>query len=301
MTEKRLLKDPSVMRFSRTVRKKLRLGMPRKLARTQGYISSFGTARNYEQCLRQYRDWRDSNGLPVGEQDNFQQIAIYLDECSEFYSQSTLDQHRGALQLFFQHTLPRVISSLDTVLSTRAYSHGAVVKVIQRQREMNALSTLISHQTGVRAHELGTLRRGDEQRASATRNWDERRFVGMPNGRKYLVTGKGGLCREIWLPELLAVELENRRRPSPTRIVDRGIYYDSYYEIGIGQAFSQSFCTASKAALGFSTGAHGLRHSYVKHRTAKLVQLRYSFYEAQCIVSQEVGHFRPSITLAYYR
>lgn len=296
-----MTKKKSEMQFATIVKKRLRLGMARKDARAKGYISSLGTARAYSQCLKNYAAWRNANGLPVGEQDNLQQIQIYFSECAATYSQSTLDQSRGALQLFFNRRLARVFSHVESVLATRAYSQESVFKILARLSDKNALATLISHQSGARAHELATLRRVDELCASAARNWDPRRFLGMPAGRKYLVTGKGGLRREIWIPEPLADELERHRFLSPQRVVDRGIFYDAFYDIGFGQAFSQSFASASVAALGFSTGAHGLRHAYVKKRTATLMKLDFSFCQAQSIVSQEVGHFRPSITLAYYR
>ncbi len=289
------------MQLSPIVLRKLRLGMPRKEARDKGYISSLGTARSYDYCYRHYSCWRSANGLHPGQQDNAAQILVYLEECAEIYLQPSLDQHRGALQLLFSLKLPRVHSNLVNVLSTRAYSTASVSAILARQSDKNAFSTLLSHQCGVRAHELGTIRRNDELCASPSRNWDPRRFAGMPENQIYVVTGKGGLRREVAVPNVLARELENRRRPSPKRVTDRGIFYDSFYDIGLGQAFSQSFSDASVKSLGFSTGAHGLRHSFVKSRTATLEGLGFSFPEAQLIVSQEVGHFRVCITLAYYR
>ena len=128
-----------------------------------------------------------------------------------------------------------------------------------------------------------------------------RRFAGLDNVEIYIVTGKGGLRRQVALPDTLAKELECRRLETPERGVDREIFYDRYYDIGFGQAFSQSFTEASKAGLGFSHGAHGLRHAYAKTRTKTLRDLGFDLEQAQLIVSQELGHFRPSITIAYYR
>jgi integrase len=301
MTPHRHEDHSTPMELSPIVMRKLSLGMSRKEARKKGRISSMGTARNYEYCYRQYCSWRFDNELHPGQQDNAAQVRLYLEECAEIYSQSALDQHRGALQLLFGLKLPRVQSTLATVLTTRAYSADSVSAILVRQSDKNAFSTVLSHQSGIRAHELITIRRDDELSASPSRNWDPRRFAGMPESQIYVVTGKGGLRREVAVPNALALELENHRRHSAKRVVDRGIYYDSYYDIGVGQAFSQSFSDASVNALGFSTGAHGLRHSYVKNRTATLEALGFSFSEAQGIVSQEVGHFRPCITLAYYR
>jgi len=92
-----------------------------------------------------------------------------------------------------------------------------------------------------------------------------------------------------------------RGRSDPTTVFDRGIKYLKIYNINFGQAFSQTFTRASKKALGLSHGAHGLRHSYVKRRISKLLELGYSLSDAMLVVSQEVGHFRPLITMCYMR
>lgn len=53
-------------------------------------------------------------------------------------------------------------------------------------------------------------------------------------------------------------------------------------------------------ALGWSRGAHGVRHSYAQERMAELQRgLRYD--DALEVVSQELGHFRPGITREYLR
>ncbi|WP_162888678.1 site-specific integrase [Dechloromonas sp. HYN0024] len=173
--------------------------------------------------------------------------------------------------------------------------------MIRHQTEKNALSTVVAFSAGLRAHELATIRRANEIQPSPHRQWDSRRFNGQDNVQKYIVIGKGGLRREVALAKNLAEMLEFRRLEVPNKVVDREIFYNQYYDIGFGQAFSQSFTNASKTALGFSHGAHGLRHSYAKSRTKILCKLGLSFEEAQKVLSQELGHFRPDITLAYYR
>ena len=57
---------------------------------------------------------------------------------------------------------------------------------------------------------------------------------------------------------------------------------------------------ASERVLGWSTGAHGLRHSYAQERMAEL-QASLSRDAALTTVSQEMGHFRPEITETYLR
>lgn len=288
-------------RAIRLVARKFSAGMPRREAKRQGRISSLGSSRNNTQCIKNYLEWRDYNELPVGMQDNRLQMIAYIEESAEELKQSSLDQIRGALQIVYDVPLPRVLSEIETILSGRSYSSDQFAQIVQRQGDKNGLASMLAFTAGLRAHETATLRRANELEASPSRNWDERRFQGMPPHYLYVVTGKGGLRREVGVPVPLANTLEHRRLQKPKLVVDRGIFYEIRYDLGFGQAFSQSFGAASVKAVGFSNGAHGLRHSYVKNRTNCLVVLGYSFHDAQCIVSQEVGHFRPSITNAYYR
>ena len=288
-------------RAQRLVSKKFTAGLSRKVASQQGKITSQGTRRDLTDSLCVYLTWRACNGLRTEQQDNAAQIRTFLAERSEIVRQATLNQNRNALQLAFAIKLPMIRSQIKTCRTSRSYSPDEIARVIEHQSEKNALSTLIAFFAGLRAHELATLRRSDESQPSARRQWDSRRFAGLNNVTIYIVTGKGGLRRQVALPATLAKALECRRLETPQRVVDREIFYDRYYDIGFGQAFSQSFTEASKAGLRFSHGAHGLRHAYAKTRTKTLCERGFALEQAQLIVSQELGHFRPSITIAYYR
>lgn len=80
------------------------------------------------------------------------------------------------------------------------------------------------------------------------------------------------------------------------------VTYFQNYGVGAGNALSSSFSRASKKAFSWSNGFHGLRHTYVQERMHHLVVENHIDYDESLeIVSQELGHFRPSITLAYLR
>ncbi|TMX37523.1 integrase, partial [Vibrio rotiferianus] len=98
----------------------------------------------------------------------------------------------------------------------------------------------------------------------------------------------------------LAERLEDRRLNQPVQITDRGVNYTSHYDINGGNRWSSSFTTASNRALNWSTGAHGLRHSYAQERMSEL-QKNMTYEKALEVVSQEMGHFRPDITEVYLR
>lgn len=131
--------------------------------------------------------------------------------------------------------------------------------------------------------------------------WDKARFSALENYTLYTVNGKGGLCRNVAIPLALAERLEKLRLAEPIKYEDRGIFYELFYDIGGGQALSQSFTTASLKALGFSNGFHGLRHSYAKRRLADLINFGLDTECAMTVLSEELGHFRAEIVLAYLR
>ena len=107
--------------------------------------------------------------------------------------------------------------------------------------------------------------------------------------------------REVLIPVPLAKELELRHLQEPVTLRNRGINHQQHYDITAGQSFSHIFTEASVKYLGWSTGAHGLRHGYAQMRMDELHTGRFTRQERMEIVSQELGHFRPDIVKAYLR
>ncbi|RCS56703.1 site-specific integrase, partial [Brachybacterium sp. JB7] len=62
-----------------------------------------------------------------------------------------------------------------------------------------------------------------------------------------------------------------------------------------------AFTRASQRGLGWSNGAHGVRHSYAQERMGELQRSGLAYRDALETVSQEMGHFRPAITEVYLR
>jgi integrase len=133
---------------------------------------------------------------------------------------------------------------------------------------------------------------------SPHRTWSKERFLGRTDYEVFLVIGKGGLKREVAISQELAEELRKRKRLQPVVIRDREINHVSYFDIGGGQALSASFSRASKLSLGWSRGLHGLRHSFAQNRLRTLIELL-GPQRALQILSEELGHFRSEISLAY--
>jgi integrase len=278
-----------------------------------GVVQSVRSVANYEAALARVADWQKNEhaaGREGGDLRSLspEQATRYLEQRGQEVGQKMLDQERQAIQLMQRHVtgqlpadgrLAVVRSEHQQALESRAYTPAQAAAVVDRQHDANRLATEIAHATGLRAHELLTLRPAHERPADE-RPAREEKFT-VREGERYTVVGKGGLCREISLPRDLAERLEATRLAEPRNVTDRGVHYEQHYAISGGQRWSNSFSQASNAALGWSNGAHGLRHSYAQERMGELQRAGLSYRDALEVTSQEMGHFRESITEVYLR
>lgn len=308
----------SVSRPKRSVKAKSQTQAIRaiKLIREKGLTRSVSTENTYRDCLKVFCDYLNEKHLGDLLSSSITYAKTFLEEKKEVLEQKKLDQYKQAFQAFFRargllgqkENLPTIKSDLQTILTHRAYTDKQVELIISHQRVTLGFSTRIARDCGLRAHELLTIEPLEERQPDkryykdGTEKKLPTKFVGLPEGRRYVVTGKGGLTREIHVPEKLAQELEKRRLRFPRRVTDRGIHYFQKYDVAGGSRFSISFSSASRRALGWSNGAHGLRHSYAQQRLRTLLRGLHCNYETALeTVSQELGHFRPDITNTYLR
>lgn len=272
-------------------------------------LSSVGTARNYEQALKKVAQFARSEKIEGGLRGlTPEKAVIYLEQRGQEVGQSTLNMERQAIQYMMQHVthqlqvkekLQVIKSEHEQLLQARAYTKDQVDLIAAHQTSKHALATRIAYASGLRAHELLTLRpieeRAPDLRPNLISKWQGR------TGDFYTVEGKGGLIRTVLIPSNLSNQLKLLRLPTPKIINDRGVYYQSAYNIGGGQLWSNSFSSAANRCLGWSEGAHGVRHSYAQERMSELQQQGLSRSQSLETVSQEMGHFRPDITEVYLR
>ncbi len=272
-------------------------------SQTTGQIHSVRTHQKYRDALTQAGEWaRAETGLGRLDDLPVATAQAYLEaRAAAGIGQKQLDADRNAVQFVTgRDSLERVLALNPTTLRARAYTAEQAAAIAARQTAPHALSTQIAFRAGLRAHELLTLQPVGEQRASGHRQWRPERFAGR-DGVRYVVTGKGGLRREVLLDRELATRLEARRLDTPRAVTDRGVHYVQHYDIGGGHRWSQSVSEAAERALGRSTGAHGLRHSYAQARMGELQDLGKPYALAREIVSQELGHFRAEVVETYLR
>lgn len=274
-----------------------------------GDVKSLGTIRNYTQCLTKVAEYCKQNPkeIPSLRQITVEQAKNYLEMRASEVGQKTLDMERQSIQKMMQcvtnqlgenERLEVTKSNIEQNLSSRMYTPEQVNIVSSHQSDKHALATQIAYASGLRAHELLTLRPASE-RPMDIRPQTDFKFQHR-EGERYTVQGKGGLVREVIVPKDLAQRLESTRFESPKSTTDRGIKYEQHYNVGGGKQFSDSFSKASKEHLGWTAGAHGLRHSYAQERMSEL-QMVLTRSMALETVSQELGHFRPEITEVYLR
>ena len=268
--------------------------------------ASVRTVANYRDCLVQIARKIAPDGRELRDLDPDSAVG-YLRSRVDELGQKALDMHRQALQSMLVHVSRRLSAGerLTVVRSRkprrvagRSYTPVQIRMIANAQRAHNALATEIAHAAGLRAHELFTLARPEEQPPDRRPARPEK-FAGRP-GRDYTAAGKGGLIRIVRIPDLLAGRLEERRLDEPVRITDRGVHYLTRYDIAAGTAWGRSFSHASQRALGWTRGAHGVRHSYAQQRMRELQRLLMRPHALE-VVSQELGHFRPEITETYLR
>jgi len=273
----------------------------RKLPDGLGPLESVGSIRGYVCCVKLYLFWCNFNHVPSNVESSKTTLIDYLRKKSEIYCQKTLNQHRMALQRAYFKKLPFLKSSIETIIASRDYSLSDIQVVIERIELKNAIGILLCYFAGLRAHELITLHRFDEGSPTQTCKWTDKLFLFEENFTPYLTVGKGGLCRQVAIPNQLVPILESFRLSCPRQVRDREINYLQRYDVGFGHPLSHCFSRASKKFLGYSKGLHGLRHSYVKNRIKKLTDNGIDLEMAKAIVSQEIGHFRVGIINTYLR
>ncbi len=291
------------------VRSQTTIGKARHGDKT-GKIHSIRTAQEMTRALvRAGNAIKDRHGISRINQITPAMAREYLQNRAEAIGQKLLDNERRALQLMSKPRFSmqgvkleriRTDAGIKRYPSGRAYTREQVSMIARAQRGHNALATRIAAETGLRQHELYTLRPESERAASAHRTWAVERFAGR-EGERYTVVGKGGLIREVLIPRDLAAQLEARRLDAPRMVRDHGIRYEQRYNIGAGRAWGRSFASAAKRAIGWQRGSHGIRHGYAQERMKELQSSGFLYRNALLIVSQELGHFRPEITEIYLR
>ena len=146
-------------------------------------LQSVGTVRNYEQSLTRVSEFLQQNRLGDLRSLTPEKAISYLEIRGQEVGQKTVDMERQAIQCMMQNVtqklapterLPIVKSEHTQILTSRAYTTQQVELIAAAQTEKNALSTQLAYAAGLRAHELLTIARPDEQPTDARPALDEK-------------------------------------------------------------------------------------------------------------------------------
>ena len=269
-----------------------------ELARTK--VVSVSTERAHISALKVFADrLLDSYGKHL-KHANRDDACLYLHERASEVRQKTLDLDRQSINMHlgFDKKLGYHLSTCTTIAHDRAYSKSQLDFLISRAKPDLTLSIGLAQNAGLRSMELMTIAPADELPTSV-RDWHPGRFDGRLNDSSYVVHGKGGLRREIRLSSGLAERMNVRRRLAPVQLSHRGAHLTSFFDVVGGHSFSDRFSDLSLKELGFSHGAHGLRHTFAQNRLLELMCLGHDAEEALQILAQEMGHFSVTNTLIY--
>ena len=263
-------------------------------------ITSVLTERAHRSALTVFAKWLLSSSGKHLKNASYSDAQAYLDWRANRVRQSTLSLDRQAINMHcrFIKPLPFAASDIPTVIEDRAYTPQQLAYLRSKTTFSIAFSISLAEDAGLRSMELITLAPLDRLSPSH-RAWHPSRFQARENDCRFVVRGKGGLIREIRLAPDLAGRLEDLKRPAKTIITHLTGHLPSYYDLTGGNQFCAAFGRLSKRELGFSNGAHGLRHTFAQRRFLDLICSGNDLSDALDILSQEMGHFATANTLVY--
>ena len=291
---------------------------PRNRADRVGKIYSDGTWTKYVGVLTATAEYaRKEQGCRL-EQLSLDQAQAYLDKRAGEIQEKELNQ----VKLGLEHlkAVPRDALVKAAALppgpkSTEPRAYPAVQKdmVFEALPEQHRSGARLCDRYGFRAREILTIRRYEDLDPNdyndarildklERHDWDPDRFHGQ-DGVDHVVVGKGGGPRIIRLSHDDVQSLKDIRRPEPQNVIDRkgDQPIRQYYDISGGQKLSLAWSRASKYALGFSHGLHGLRHGHVIDRMLYHLERGLTYDQAEHLVTQEIGHFNERSIRAYLR
>jgi integrase len=265
-------------------------------------ISSVGTERNHVSALTVFAKWLIKDSKKHLKNAKSTDANRYLTERSKVVRQKTLDMDRQALNMNmnFQTDIKFKLSEVKTPVENLAYSQFELNYLISRAPDNLRLSIQLSSNAGLRSMEILSLS-PPFCLSQSVRSWHINRFAGRSNDVSFIVHGKGGLHREIRLSPELAEHVKKLTRPVPVIVSNRETHLTSHFDLLGGHYFCNRFSIFSKNELGFSHGAHGLRHTFAQKRLLELMCLGHDTDNAIKILAQEMGHFAITNTLTYLR
>ena len=293
------------------LKKHVAFGEKRHEAKSSLLIYSKRTYDNYRLVITRASQFMQDHELRGLIDMNAKRWRVFLEHRAPRLTPQGLNQERSVLSRFVPSLRdvpsPNLVGQKKpTARSTkpRAYTNNEINLTVPELSPKDQLVAVLIANTGVRVSDVIAIGRPDEQPPSKHRmnDWKPERFEGIGPSREYTFVTKGGLVHPAWVPQHLVPAIEACRLPYPVETTDhRGNPVTRYYNLPGGTEYGRRFSKTSHAVLGFSHGAHGLRHYFANRRVAYHQDQGRTYKQARLIVSQEMGHFRDKITKTYLR
>lgn len=312
MSRKSLNSDEQVTRYMRHVDRTSMSKTDQLRSGKIGYRAHGTLAKRAGDLKRSIRDVFAREGIHRIKDVTHEMVQRQVDHLrGRGLSSGTIHGHAKALSDMHFHFRgePVLLDGLptrdsDAPTDSRAYTPEQVQEISRHQVPEHALMTEIAHAAGLRASELSTLRPASEFPAQIPQHRLESlipdRWGDSEGHTAYVATGKGGLEREVMIPDHLADRLEAYRLDEPREVhslrgeEDRTL--ESHYGLPHHEAWGRNFTETSQELFGYSHGPHGLRHSFAQRKYREG-----GGEQAKEAVSQCLGHFRPGVTDKYLR
>jgi integrase len=213
-------------------------------------------------------------------------------------SQKTLDTYRLAINKGLNFAIERLKSKKTKETPARAYTLQECHTLALMAPFAYGVAIELGFRCGLRASETLTITPLPLFDKAKPRPVRSERFKGL-SGTRYMVTGKGGLPREVMVPDDLKERLESLSMRDRKPVYNRGARFIPLYDLPGGAKLSSWFHAFAKKTIGKSHGFHGLRHTYAQTRLHDLCLMDVPMNMAMLTVSEELGHFREKITSMY--
>ena len=265
-------------------------------------ISGVLTEVAHVSSLTQYAKWLIETKEKHLKNSNIADAQKYLEYKASTCLQSTVSLACQSINFHILRAspIPFVAAKTATIPKDRAYTRKQIDLLVEMAHPALGLAILLAEDAGLREMELLSIAEVLSLNES-DRPWCQERFSGRSDDVAFVVWGKGRLVRQVRLSESLAERMRELLRPFPVRVAHRTAHLISHFELLGGHLLSSQFGRLSMHILGFSNGAHGLRHSFAQRRRNELLCCGFSLDEAVLILSQELGHFSIKNTIAYLR
>ncbi len=250
-------------------------------------LHSYSTAYDYKECWEKFGEFaRAELGLKDLEKTSPEHIQAYLESrIEDGIAHSTWQKEAAQLGKFgnaLTEFTGRDISFRDAINELRGDAKDALVSP-ERDRGFIGPRDVVDELSNRDMRLVASLQLEGGARCSEVILVRQSQLRG--NGQIELTNTKGGMKRTITVSQETYRKLADRLQNGDIRLKN--------------SSYRSAVATAAKRAGEDVTGTHDFRYNYAQRRYVELTRDGHTAEEAHYLISREMGHHRPDITLHY--